>query len=113
MSARREPRNRSSLPLSRGSAFPPVGWWLVPDHRRCNLHGEGVAELPQLFRRPGVVEENVINLERVELAGAVAIDGLPDAGDKFSQLCVVVVRDHRARRSSLRPVRHGTRLRKA
>ena len=56
MSARREPRNRSSLPLSRGAAFPPVEWWLVPDHRRCNLHREGVAELPQLLRRPGVVE---------------------------------------------------------
>jgi hypothetical protein len=77
-------------------------WWLVPDHRRCNLHLEGVAELPQLLRRPRVLEENLINIEWVKLAGTVAIDGLPDAGDKFSQLCAVVVRDHRARRSSLR-----------
>ena len=49
----------------------------------------------------------MINLERVELAGPVAIDGLPDAGDKFSQLCVVVVRDHQARRTSLRLVGHA------
>jgi len=48
----------------------------------------------------------VINVERVELAGTVAIDGLPNVGDKFSQLCVVVVRDHRARRSPLRLAGH-------
>jgi hypothetical protein len=36
----------------------------------------------------------------------VAIDGLPNAGDKFSELCVVVVRNHRTRRSSLRLARH-------
>jgi len=52
------------------------------------------------------VEENVVDLERVELAGPVAIDGLPDSGDKISQLCLVVVRDHRARRSSLRLAGH-------
>jgi len=71
------------------------------DHRRCDLHLEGVAKLPQFLRCPGVLEENLINVERVEFVGTVAIDGLPNAGDKFSQLCVVVVRDHRARRSSL------------
>jgi hypothetical protein len=43
------------------------------------------------------LEENLINIERVKLAGTVAIDRLPNVGDKFSQLCVVVVRDHRAR----------------
>jgi hypothetical protein len=53
------------------------------------------------------LEENLINVKRVKLAGTVAIDGLPNAGDKFSQLCVVVVRDHRARCSSLRLARHG------
>jgi hypothetical protein len=96
-----------SLPRSWGSAFPPVAWWLVPDHRRRNLHLEYVAELPQLLRRPGVLEENVINVERVELAGTVAIDGLPNAGDKFSQLCLVVVRDHQTRRAPLRLAGHA------
>jgi hypothetical protein len=48
----------------------------------------------------------LIDVERIKLADAVAIDGLPDAGDKLFQLCVVVVRDHRTRRSSLRLVGH-------
>lgn len=52
------------------------------------------------------MEEHVIDLERVEFAGPVAIDGLHDVGDKFSQLCVVVVRDHRPRRLSLRLAGH-------
>ena len=43
----------------------------------------------------------MINVERVELSGTLTIDGLPNVGDKFSQLSVVVVRDHRTRRSSL------------
>ena len=52
------------------------------------------------------MEENVIDLERVELASPVAIDGLPDVGDKFCQLCVVVVGDQRPRRLSLRLAGH-------
>ena len=84
MSARQEPRNPALQPPSWSSAFPPVGWWLVPDQRRCNLHLEGVAELPQLLRRPRVLEENLINVERVKLAGTVPVDGLPNAGDKAS-----------------------------
>jgi len=39
------------------------------------------------------LEEDLINVERVELAGTVAIDGLPNAGDKVSQLRLVVLRD--------------------
>jgi hypothetical protein len=36
----------------------------------------------------------------------MAINRLPDPGDEFVQLGVVVVRDHRARRSTLRLVKH-------
>src|SRR5215217_7933907 len=93
-------------PLSWSTAFPPVVWWLLLDHRRCNLHREEAAELPQLLRRPGVLEENVIDLEGVNRAGTVAIDGLPNAGDKVSQLRLVVLRDHGARCSSLRLAGH-------
>lgn len=57
-------------PASWSSAFPPVAWWLVPDQRRCNLHLEGVVELPQILGRSGVLEEILINVERVKLAGA-------------------------------------------
>ena len=69
---------------------------MVADQRRCILRLEGVAKLPQLLRRPGVLKENLINIERVKLASTIAIDGLPNAGDKLSQLCLVVVRDHGA-----------------
>ena len=81
---------------------------MVPDHRRRILYLEVVAELPQLLGRAGVLEENSINLEWVELAGTVAIDGLTDTGDKVSQLCLVVVRDHGPRRSTLRLAGHET-----
>lgn len=53
----------------------------------------------------------MIDVGRVELAGTVAIDGVPNAGDKFPQLRLVVVRDHQARRSSLRLAGHEQRLR--
>ncbi|MFZ0160492.1 MAG: DinB family protein [Kineosporiaceae bacterium] len=48
----------------------------------------------------------MIDVERIKLAGTVTIYGLPDAGDKFPQPCVVVIRDHHARRSSLRLTGH-------
>jgi hypothetical protein len=80
---------------------------MVPGHRRI-LYLEVVAVPPQLVGPAGVLEENSINVERVELAGTVAIDGLTDAGDKVSQLCLVVVRDHGPRRSTLRLAGHET-----
>jgi hypothetical protein len=58
----------------------------APEHGCENFHSS--------FAAPRVLEENLINVERVEFAGTVAIDGLTNAGDKFSQLCAVVVRDH-------------------
>jgi hypothetical protein len=48
----------------------------------------------------------VIDVEGVKRAGTVAIDGLPDAGDKVSQLRLVVLRDHGARCSSLQLAGH-------
>ena len=111
MAAERQMRARQelhgpSLPLSWSTAFPPVVWWFLPDHRRCNLHREVVAELPQLLRRPGVLEENLVDVEGVKRAGTVAIDGLANAGDKASQLRLVVLRDHGACCSSFRLVGH-------
>jgi hypothetical protein len=53
-----------------------------------------VAKLPQLLRRPRVLEKNLIDIERIQFASAVTIDSLPDTGDKFVQLCMVVFRDH-------------------
>ena len=61
-----------------------------------------ISDRTELLDRP-----HLIDVEGVELTAAVAIDGLCNAGEQASQLGVVVLRDHRARRSSLRPVRHG------
>jgi hypothetical protein len=75
-------------------------WWLVLDHRRCNLDLEVVAVLPEFLRRTRILEQNAVDVEGVELAGAVAIDSLTNAGDKVSQRCWVVLLNHRARCSS-------------
>lgn len=48
----------------------------------------------------------MIDIERVKLADTVTIDGLPNMGDKFPQLCLVVVRNHRTRHSPLRLAGH-------
>jgi hypothetical protein len=96
--------------LSGSSAFPPVVWRLLPDHGCRQLHLEVVAELPQLFRRSVVLKEHLIDAEGVKLAGTVAIDGLCDVGDERPQLGLVVVRDHRTRRMSLRLVGHETEV---
>ena len=97
----------SSSPLSWSTALPPVVWWLLPDHRRRDLRLDVVAVLPQRLGRPGVLEQNLIYIKGVEVAGAVAIDGFANAGDKVIQLGLVVLRDHRPRYASLRLVGHG------
>jgi hypothetical protein len=99
-------RHSPTLALSWSTSFPPVVWWLLPDRRRCNLHMQQVAELPQILCRPGVLEENLIDVEGVKLAGTVTIEGLPNTGDQISQLRLVVLRDHRARCPSLRLAGH-------
>jgi hypothetical protein len=81
-------------------------WWLLPDHRRRNLHLEIIAVLPKLLRRSGLLEQNLVDLEGVKLAGAVAIHTLTDTGNKVSQLGLVIFRDHRASYSSLGLARH-------
>jgi hypothetical protein len=82
-------------------------WLLFLDNGRSNFHLGVVAELPQLFSRPRVLGENLIDVEGIKIAGAMAIDGLSDVGEEFVQLRLVVVRDQDARRSSLRLVRHA------
>ena len=95
-----------------GAAFPPVVRRPLLDGRRRELDGVVVAELPQFFRRPGVLEQDAVDVEGVELAGAVSIDGLPDAGHQHREVGLVVLGDHRARRLPLRFAGHGGRLRR-
>lgn len=95
-----------SSPLSGRSAFPPVVGSLLADHGRSNFDMEVVAELPKFLGSAGVLEQNSIDVERIELASTVAIDGIPDARDQVRQLRVVIIRDHRARRLTLRLAGH-------
>lgn len=60
-----------SSPLSWRSAFPPVVWWPLSDHGRCYLHLEVVAELPQSLCRARVLEEDSIDVERINFAKLV------------------------------------------
>jgi len=62
--------------------------------------------IAELRRGNRVLEQNSIDVEGVKVAGAVAIDGLTNAGDNALQLGLVVLRDHRPRYSSLRLVGH-------
>ena len=62
---------------------------------------------PDKLRRPGVLEENVINIEGVKVAGPVPIHGLRDADDKLLQLSLVVVRNPQTRRLLNRPGESG------
>lgn len=101
------PWSRTTSPLSRSSPFPPVVGWLLDVHRRCDLHLKVVAELPQLLRRSRVLEETTIDLEGIQFTGPVTIDSLPDASNKRSQLCAVIVRNHRTRSPSLQLAGHG------
>ena len=63
-----------------------------------------IAVLPQLLRRSGVLEQNLIDIEGIEITCSEAIDGLCNAGEQAFQLGLVILRDHRARYSSLRLV---------
>lgn len=110
----RSPCEPSRSPPSRSTAFPPVVWWLLLDDCRRELHLDEIAVLPQFLRRSGVLEKNLIDVEGVKLTFAVAVDGLRNVDKQTFQLGAVILGDHRARRPSLRLVRHGhetTRLR--
>ncbi len=47
-------------------------------------------------------KENTIDLEGIQFTGPVAIHSFPDASNQRSQLCAVIVRNHRTRGPSLR-----------
>lgn len=97
------PWSCTASPFARSSPIPPVVGWLVDDHRRCDLHVKVVAELPQLLGRSRVLEDGTVDLEGIQFTGPVSIDSFPDASNKRSQLCVVIVAttSRAARRSDL------------
>jgi len=68
-------------PLTRGSTllrrteFPPIDKWAVADEFGDQFRIAKVAELPQRLRRPRVLEQDVVDLERIQLTNAEAVDG--------------------------------------
>ena len=66
-----------------------------------DLRGAKVAELPQLLGRSRVLEQHLVDVERVQLAGAVPVDGVTDASYELGLLSLVVRRDKVARGLSL------------
>jgi len=75
-------------------AFPAVGWRLFTDQVRRELDIHHVAELPELLRRTGVLEEDLVDVERIQLAGTVAVNDYTDTRYQLSQLDLVI-RRHR------------------
>jgi hypothetical protein len=90
----------------RRSPFPPV-------RRRPlgnDLSGEHdvgeVAELPQFVRGTAVLEDGLIGVERVQIAGAKTIQRFRYTPDKLTQTRLVIRRNHLACGPSLRLGRH-------
>jgi len=57
-----------------GPALPPIDRRLLPHDVRGELGIAKVAELPELFRRPRVLEEDLVDDERIQLATTEAVD---------------------------------------
>ena len=93
-----------SLQLSRGltgtsasptyPALPPVAGKFVLDYSCRDLDVSEVAELPELFGRPGVLKDEFVDFEGVEFTGLEAIEREPDVTDELAQL-FLVIRRHR------------------
>ena len=79
-------------PLLWRSPFPPVGGRAYSDHVRRELDIHHVAELPELLRCAGVLEQDLVDVEGVHLAGTVAVDGITDTHYEFSQPDLVICR---------------------
>jgi hypothetical protein len=69
-------------------------WWLLPDHRRCDLRLEVIAVLPQLLRRSGVLEQNSVDVEGVKLGDTPR----PPSELLVAPTCQARVRDYARRR---------------
>jgi hypothetical protein len=66
------------------------------DQGRRNLNVQLVPELAQFSGRARVREEDLVDIERIQCAGAVAIDGIAGRGDEYPQLGIGVLGDHGA-----------------
>jgi len=62
------------------------------------LDGVVIAELPQLLGCAGVLEENPVDAERIELTGAEVVERVADVTEQLTQLFLVVGDDGSLRR---------------
>ena len=68
--------------LLRRAEFPPIDRWAVADQSSDHFRIAKVAELPQLLRRPRILEEDVVDSERIQLTTAEAVDRRADPLDQ-------------------------------
>ena len=92
---RRVPTSRLSALLVRGAR-----------RSRCSK----VAELPELLGCAGVLEQDMVDLERVDIAIAKAIHCVRNVREEFGEVCLVVGRHRLARLLALLVPRHDPRL---
>lgn len=72
------------------AALPPVEGVSIVHEAGGELDIVEIAELPQLLGCAGVLEEDPVDLEGIELPGAEVVQGVPDAGEQLPQLFFVV-----------------------
>jgi len=85
----------------RRSTLPPDGWCLVTNQTRSELDVGKVAELPELLRGTAVLEDDLVGLEGIELAGTKAVNSLAHTLDKLDQTSLVIRRHNLARSPAL------------
>ena len=65
------PMTRSTL--SRRPEFPPIHEFAVADASSDEFRIAQIAELPQLLRRPRVLEQDLVNIEGIHLTAPEAV----------------------------------------
>jgi len=80
----------SSRPAS--TALPPATWLVLANHSRRDLDVPQVAELPELLGRSRVLEDDLIDFERVELSCPEAFERQVNVTNELSELLLVISR---------------------
>ncbi|WP_345528287.1 hypothetical protein [Nocardioides endophyticus] len=73
--------------------IPPLAGLFLPDDSRGELNLAQVAELPEFLGRPRVLEDHLVDLERVDLTCLKAFDRWLDATDELAELLLVISGD--------------------
>src|SRR5919108_233677 len=112
---RRTRHRRSTSRAAWCSLLPPVrelaliAQPLERPRRRVHVCAPADAEAPQLLRRPLEVMDELVELERVDLAGVVTLEALSHMFEQPRELGLVIGADGSASRSPFRLRRTGLR----